>query len=35
MNYLANFNLTWWETCLRDGDSDYFPKKVLDPFGAQ
>jgi len=22
MNYLANFNQTWWETCLKDGDSD-------------
>jgi len=22
MNYLANFNQTWWETCLRDGDSN-------------
>jgi len=22
MNYLTNFNQTWWKTCLRDGDSD-------------
>jgi len=27
MNYLANFNQTWWETCLRDGDSDLFIKR--------
>jgi len=20
MNCLANFNQTWWETCLRDGN---------------
>jgi len=26
MNYLPNFNETWWETCLRDGDSDLFIK---------
>jgi len=24
MNYTANFNQTWWETCLGDGDSDLF-----------
>jgi len=23
MNYLANFNQTWWETCLRDGDGGF------------
>jgi len=23
-NHLANFNQTWWETCLGDGDSDLF-----------
>jgi len=27
MNYLANFNQTWWETCLRDGDSDLCIKR--------
>jgi len=27
MNYLANFNQTWWETCFRDGDSDLFIRK--------
>jgi len=26
MNYLANFNQTWWETCLTDGNSDLFNK---------
>jgi len=26
MNYLANFNQSWLETCLRDGDSDLFKK---------
>jgi len=24
MNYLANLNHTWWETCLWDGDSELF-----------
>jgi len=24
MNYLTNFNQTWWETCLWDGDSGLF-----------
>jgi len=27
MNYLANFNQSWWETCLRDVDSDLFIKR--------
>jgi len=27
MNYLANFNQTWWETCLRDGESDLLIKR--------
>jgi len=31
MNYLANLNQTWWETCLEDGDLDY-SNKVAGPF---
>jgi len=27
MNDSANFNQTWWETCLRDGDSDLFKQR--------
>jgi len=27
MNYLANFNQTWWETCLGDADSNMFKQR--------
>jgi len=32
MNYLANFNQTWWETCFGDEDSDC-SNKGLAPLG--
>jgi len=33
MNYMAKFNGTWWETCLRDGNSDLFIKRGWPLFG--
>jgi len=35
MNYVANFNQTWWETCLRDLDSDLFQKRCLPLLGPK